>query len=186
MKPASLEFFRAATVLLATLAGSIWLPATTLSQGVTMERRDNTFVEGEGYDTLWGISYAVCASQCLADSGCGMIEFYLPENKCNLFRHTRPAGWSRDAVVGIKRVVTTPPPAPPPTGTMRRLTDSYVVGEGYDTILRSHVSDCEDYCLQDRQCRMMEYFRPEKKCNLYSHRNTRPAEGNAALVGVKE
>lgn len=173
------------SIALTSLLGISIASPTVYAQGATIEYHENTYVAGEGYDTLRGITYGNCASQCLADNSCAMIEFYRPENKCNLFRHSRTAGWSRDAVVGIKRAAA---PVPPPSraGHMRRLANSYVVGKGYDTITRSTVQDCEDYCLGDRQCRMMEFFRPENKCNLYSHRNTRQAEGSAALVSVKE
>jgi PAN domain len=150
------------------------------TQTTWMERRANTYVEGEGYDTIRGLSQSACEAQCRNDSGCAMAEFFKPETKCNLFRHARTAGYSREANVAIKRSWTPRQPA------MRRLADSYVIGEGYETHRRASADLCQTLCVGDTTCAMSEFYKPERKCNLYSHRNTRAASGNSAIVAVKE
>ena len=187
---------RKTRIALAVLAlGAAFTATSASAQGfnssgnVTMERQANTYVKGEGYDTLYGYSLAACEAQCRSDTGCAMVEFYKPDNKCNLFRHTKTAGASREAMVSIKR--TQPqswswPWKQPQEANLRRLSDSYVIGEGYDTFTRSNVAECETVCKDDASCKMFEFFKPERKCNLYSHRSTRYASGNTAIVGVKE
>ena len=77
-------------------------PARQTSGG-TMSWRNGRFVEGEGdINTFFG-SKGECAQACLSDSSCKFIEYYRPENKCNLFSATRSSQESKDADIAIKQ-----------------------------------------------------------------------------------
>ena len=66
-----------------------------------MTRLAKVWVEGPGFDISYGGTYDGCASRCLANARCVMIEYYRPEKKCNLYDSVRPTlrGGSSDVAV---------------------------------------------------------------------------------------
>jgi hypothetical protein len=75
-------------------------PAPAQTWRVAM--RPDVYVAGEGYRVLRGTAPSVCQQACLADDRCAMYEFYKPNQSCGLFDHTRIAGESNQAQVGLK------------------------------------------------------------------------------------
>jgi hypothetical protein len=105
-----------------------------------------------------------------------MIEFHKPDAKCNLYNHTRIDGSSKDADVGIKRSGSTAQSAPQRASlpTIKRQANSFVEGEGY-----------EQRCAADNSCVMLEFYKPDRKCNLYANRRS-IGSASTADVGVKQ
>lgn len=71
-------------------------------QGGVMQRLPaGQWVEGPGFEVTYGITYEKCASKCVTNQKCVMIEFYRPEKKCNLYSSKRPTkkGGSSDVAV---------------------------------------------------------------------------------------
>ena len=53
------------------------------------------------------------------------------------------------------------------TPAMTRLAKVWVEGPGFDITYGGTYAVCTSRCLASAQCVMIEYYRPEKKCNLY-------------------
>lgn len=63
-------------------------------------------------------------------------------------------------------------------------TGVWVEGPGYDVTYGGSYETCAARCLGAPQCVMIEFYRPEKKCNLYS--NVRPLKkGGSSFVGLR-
>lgn len=76
------------------------------------------------------------------------------------------------------------PSAPAAPQTMHRLPGVWVEGPGYDVKYGADFNACAARCLAATKCVMIEYYRPEKKCNLYDGRRpTKP--GGSSDVAVK-
>jgi PAN domain len=61
---------------------------------------------------------------------------------------------------------------------------SYVAGEGYKSTRGVRFAECERECASDPQCRMYEFYRPTRTCNLFLH--TRVAgPSDDSEVGIK-
>lgn len=76
-----------------------------------------------------------------------------------------------------------PPPAAK-TPAMTRLAKVWVEGPGYDITYGGAYEACAGRCLANAQCVMIEYYRPEKKCNLYD--TERPTlRGGSSDVAVR-
>ena len=60
----------------------------------------------------------------------------------------------------------------------------WVEGPGYDVTYGGTYETCAARCLGASQCVMIEFYRPERKCNLYS--SMRPLKkGGSSLVGLR-
>jgi hypothetical protein len=162
-------------------------PPPASSSDAVISRQSGRYVEGEGYRTYAGSSYGQCEQLCLEDGSCRMIEFHKPDAKCNLYSHTRIDGSSKDADVGIKRSGSTAQSAPQRASlpTIRRHANSFVEGEGYDTTRTGSYSECEQRCAADNSCVMLEFYKPDRKCNLYANRRS-IGSASTADVGVKQ
>jgi hypothetical protein len=79
---------------------------------------------------------------------------------------------------------TATPAAPVKAARMERLPGVWVEGGGYVIKYGGNYDACTKLCLDDKSCLMIEYYRPEKKCNLY--KQVRPLlKGGDADVAVR-
>jgi PAN-like domain len=77
-------------------------------------------------------------------------------------------------------ILGTPPKAP--VATMQAFTGVWVEGPGFDITYGSNYDACSRRCLSTATCVMIEYYRPEKKCNLYSAIRPRLAGGSSVVA----
>jgi PAN domain len=71
-----------------------------------------------------------------------------------------------------------------PNATIEKLAGVWIEGPGYDISYGGSYDACAQRCLGTPHCAMIEYYRPEKKCNLYSA--VRPRKpGGASDVGIR-
>lgn len=67
---------------------------------------------------------------------------------------------------------------------MQRLTGVWIEGPGFDVTYGGSFDGCVQRCLVHKTCAMIEFYRPEKKCNLYdSVRPRRP--GGSSDVAIR-
>lgn len=71
-----------------------------------------------------------------------------------------------------------------PGQTIERLTGVWVEGPGFDVTYGGSYDVCEQRCLGNVRCVMIEYYRPERKCNLYDRMRPRKS-GGASNVGIR-
>lgn len=80
------------------------------------------------------------------------------------------------------------PPAPAPDagrGAIEKLSGVWVEGPGFEVTYGGNYDGCAQRCLGNAKCVMIEYYRPERKCNLYS--NMRPRlKGGSSDVGIRK
>ena len=69
-------------------------------------------------------------------------------------------------------------------GTIERLTGVWVEGPGFDVKYGDSYERCAERCIAHQKCVMIEYYRPERKCNLYSSMRPR-LKGGSSFVGIK-
>ncbi len=84
------------------LGGKADIEARPSSKGGQMERLNgNLWIEGPGFEVTYGLTYERCATKCIDNQKCVMIEFYRPEKKCNLYSQKRPTkkGGSSDVAI---------------------------------------------------------------------------------------
>ncbi len=63
---------------------------------------------------------------------------------------------------------TMPDPASTKSGsTMQKLSGVWIEGPGFEITYGANYATCSQRCLANAKCAMIEYYRPEKKCNLY-------------------
>jgi hypothetical protein len=83
---------------------------------------------------------------------------------------------------------TTAAPAPTAEGVkaarMERMTGVWIEGPGYEITYGKDYGECAKRCLDRPRCRMIEYYRPEKKCNLYDAVRPR-LKGGSSDVAIK-
>lgn len=78
----------------------------------------------------------------------------------------------------------TPVPVPAPS-MMEKTTGMWVEGPGFDIKYGGTYEQCVERCLSTSSCVMIEYYRPEKKCNMYN--TVRPLKtGGSSIVGTKK
>jgi PAN domain len=66
-----------------------------------------------------------------------------------------------------------------------KMTGVWVEGPGATITYGGTYTACADQCLANPSCLMLEYYRPEKKCNLY--REVRPRlKGGSSDVGLRQ
>ena len=78
-------------------------PAAPAKTAPTMQRISGVWVEGPGFDIGYGGTYDACAAKCLATAKCGMIEYYRPEKKCNMYDGARPTLKGGSSDVALKK-----------------------------------------------------------------------------------
>lgn len=72
--------------------------------GDVMERLPSgVWIEGPGFEVTYGKTYDWCAARCGETAKCVMIEWYRPENKCNLYSTVRPRKSGGSSIVAIKK-----------------------------------------------------------------------------------
>ncbi len=68
--------------------------------------------------------------------------------------------------------------------TMEKLAGVWVDGPGYDITYGRTYEACAARCLATDRCRMIEFYRPERRCNLYAEMRTR-RKGGSSDVGIR-
>ena len=69
--------------------------------------------------------------------------------------------------------------------SIEKATGMWVEGPGFDINYGGTYDRCAERCLATSSCVMIEYYRPEKKCNMYDA--VRPLKsGGASIVGTKK
>ena len=68
---------------------------------------------------------------------------------------------------------------------LQRVDGFWVEGPGYDITYGGDYEGCARRCLDDSKCLMVEYYKPEKKCNLYSTKRPR-VKGGSSIIGLRE
>jgi PAN-like domain len=69
--------------------------------------------------------------------------------------------------------------------TIEKTTGMWVEGPGFDIKYGGTYDECAQRCLATSSCVMIEYYRPEKKCNMYN--TIRPLKtGGSSIVGTKK
>ena len=83
------------------------------------------------------------------------------------------------------------PVAAKPVERIERLSGHYVEGPGYVTYFHQQTAgyagtypECERNCLADARCRMIEFYKPLRKCHLYDH-TRHSGKAPSADVGLK-
>ena len=82
-----------------------------------------------------------------------------------------------------------PPTAEVPSSVrqavMKKTPGVWVEGPGYQITYGRTYELCAQQCLAANRCRMIEFYRPEKKCNLYD--SVRPQlKGGDSTVGIRQ
>jgi PAN domain len=75
-------------------------------------------------------------------------------------------------------------PAAAPAATMEKLSGVWIEGPGYEIKYGATYEVCSQRCLDSPKCLMIEYYRPEKKCNHYDAVRPR-IQGGDSIVGIK-
>ena len=71
-----------------------------------------------------------------------------------------------------------------PAAKLERLDGVWIEGPGYDITYGGNYEACAQRCLATEKCQMIEYYRPEKKCNMYD--TVRPRKtGGSSNVGIR-
>jgi hypothetical protein len=70
------------------------------------------------------------------------------------------------------------------TGTLKRFDGVWVEGPGFDITYGGTYQACSKRCLANAKCVMIEFYRPEKKCNLYDSVRKK-LKGGLSVVGVR-
>jgi len=68
---------------------------------------------------------------------------------------------------GLAAAQGPPAPAAGSPVAMERRPGGWVEGPGFDITYGGNYEACARRCLQSARCRMIEFYRPERKCNLY-------------------
>jgi hypothetical protein len=91
------------------------------------------------------------------------------------------------ALAGVPTGTGAQTAAPPSAKGARivKMTGVWVEGPGATITYGGTYTACADQCLANPSCLMLEYYRPEKKCNLY--REVRPRlKGGSSDVGLRQ
>lgn len=76
------------------------------------------------------------------------------------------------------------PAGPKPAAKIERLAGVWIEGPGFDVTYGGTYDGCAQKCLAHEKCVMIEYYRPEKKCNLYDAVRPRKT-GGSSDVGLR-
>ncbi len=71
------------------------------------------------------------------------------------------------------------------TALIEPLNGVWIEGPGYDITYGRPYEVCAQRCLATQKCVMIEYYRPEKKCNLYDAIRPRKT-GGSSVVGIRK
>jgi hypothetical protein len=71
-----------------------------------------------------------------------------------------------------------------PGTKIERLDGVWIEGPGYDITYGGNYEACAQRCLATEKCLMIEYYRPEKKCNMYDAVRPRKT-GGSSNVGIR-
>lgn len=77
-----------------------------------------------------------------------------------------------------------PGAATPKPPAMQRFAGVWVEGPGFDITYGGNYDACAARCLATAKCAMIEYYRPEKKCNMYDAMRPR-LKGGSSDVAIK-
>lgn len=67
---------------------------------------------------------------------------------------------------------------------IERIAGVWIEGPGFDITYGKDYDACAKRCLANARCAMIEYYRPERKCNLYD--SVRPHKpGGSSIVGIR-
>ena len=67
---------------------------------------------------------------------------------------------------------------------IEKVSGVWVEGRGYDVTYGTTYETCAQRCLDTQKCLMLEYYRPQKKCNLYDTMRPRKSGGSSS-VGIR-
>ena len=83
------------------------------------------------------------------------------------------------------QTLAAPPPADGTLGSsMQRISGVWIEGPGFEITYGGDYAACSKRCLGNAKCAMIEYYRPEKKCNLYDR--VRPQlKGGSSDVAIR-
>ncbi len=71
-----------------------------------------------------------------------------------------------------------------PVAKITPVTGVWVEGPGFEVTYGGNYDGCAQRCLGNKSCLMIEYYRPERKCNLYNTIRPRKA-GGSSIVGIR-
>ena len=74
------------------------------------------------------------------------------------------------------------PAASAKPAVMEKLSGVWVEGPGFDIKYGIAYDACAERCLANSTCVMIEYYRPQKKCNLYNTIRPRLAGGSSDVA----
>ena len=74
--------------------------------------------------------------------------------------------------------------AAPRGSSLEKLTGVWVEGPGFDVSYGKTYDSCAERCLANLRCVMIEYYRPQKKCNIYDAMRPR-IKGGDSFVGIR-
>lgn len=107
-------------------------------------------------------------------------------NAAAVFRLKR---WAMAAAMAAFAVASGPALAQPKgdasaKSTMEKVSGVWVEGPGFDINYGKTYEICAQRCLETPRCVMIEYYRPERKCNMYD--SQRPQKtGGSSFVAIK-
>jgi hypothetical protein len=139
---------------------------------------------------------ATSAGTALAQSGTGETVMLPPQPKLvweGILRRAPesppPAGLGmRPPALPQAATVLQPmlaPPAAKPGTTIQRQNGTWIEGPGYDITYGADYDTCAKRCLGTTKCVMIEYYTPERKCNLYDAVRPQKA-GGSSFVGIRK
>jgi hypothetical protein len=71
-----------------------------------------------------------------------------------------------------------------PGPVIKKQSGVWVEGPGFDITYGGNYDGCAKRCLGTPKCVMIEYYRPEKKCNMYDTLRPRKS-GGSSDVGIR-
>ena len=70
------------------------------------------------------------------------------------------------------------------SATIEKFAGVWVEGPGFDIKYGASYEVCAERCRSLPRCVMIEYYRPQKKCNMYDKERPR-LSGGSSIVGMK-
>ncbi len=104
-------------------------------------------------------------------------------------RKAQPEVIQKQEQMNVGAGTVAPPAAGAPVeakraATMQRLDGMWVEGRGFEVTYGNNYDNCAKRCLANATCVMIEYYRPEKKCNLYNTMRPR-LKGGSSDVAIR-
>lgn len=112
-----------------------------------------------------------------------------PPTKSSLEPRHRIRSWTAAAGIALLAIAAGPASAQPKGGapgkaSIEKSTGVWVEGPGFDITYGKTYDACAQRCLDNPKCVMIEFYRPEKKCNLYDTMRPRKP-GGSSVVGIR-